>query len=365
MIRLIAILITLYSTQALALVNLTNINHSIINYNSYKVTFTLDRQIGFEVLSLESQNRIAIDFYKTNFAIKPNKNSKLNGKFVRSIHKLTKHDSDLRMILELSPNTKLKKHYFAIKDNQLLVTIELQNNLLLEAKPQIKKEYIIVIDPGHGGIDNGTKGTAFNTLEKNLTLSYAKSLYKELSKYPQYKVLMTRDKDQYLSKEARFKKIRNLKADLLISIHADFNQDPSIHGASVYTLSQEAAKEDTLIRIEQKNKNDILKNNNLLEQNKSIANVLIDMVYKDTINTSISLAKYTTSSLNESVNMLPKSHRSAGLKVLKGVDIPAILIEVGYLSNAEEEKLLNSKSYKKKFIYALTQGINKFFAENK
>ena len=359
-VRFLLILIYFCSNIAHSQANIVNISHINTDLNNYKITFALDKQTSYEVLSLENQNRIAIDLYNSVFSLNSFAEKKLDGNFIKKIIKINKRDNDLRIVLELNSNAKLKRHYSTTNLNNQFVSIELKNDLLVKSKAKETKQKIIVIDPGHGGIDNGTKGTFLKTLEKNLVLSYARELKKELSKYPQYKVMMTREKDELVSKEKRRNKTREMKADLLISLHADYNSDASIRGASVYTLSQEALNEEKTNLSEEKNKLNILKNDKLIKENKNIANMLIDMVYKDTLNSSISLAKHTTNALSKKIHMLPKSHRSAGFKILKGVDIPGILIEIGYLSNPEEEKLLNDRIYKKKFVYALVQGINQY-----
>lgn len=351
----VVILILSFCTLAHAQANLEQINYSNLTNDRYKVTLILDKQISFEVI--HTIDKVALTLSNTNYNVKTLAN-KLDGRFIRNIRKSTNKLNDLRVIFELSNDIKFIRSYFSIKEEHIAITIEFKSNIPLKIL-ELNNKYTIMIDPGHGGIDNGTIGTN-KTLEKNLALSYARELKKELSKYPQYKILMTRDQDIYLSIEERKQKAQKMKADLFISIHADFHEDSNMHGASIYTLSHEAMDKESLALSERENKADILKNDTILKENKDIADVLIDMVYHDTKNSSINLAKITTEELNKEVQMLQKSHRSAGLKILKGVDIPAILIELGYLSNNNEEKLLNSYRYRKLFIKTLAQGINKY-----
>lgn len=357
--KLIGLSITLLCFNSIAESNLLKITHESLFASKYKINFILDKITAFEVFSLENQDRIAIDFYNTNSA-PISSTGLLNGYFIKTIRKFKKHDTDLRIVLELSSGAKLKK-YYSNKQENLLVTLELENVNIIPASK--KHEYIIVIDPGHGGKDVGAIGKTYKTLEKNLVLSYAKALAKELSKYPNYKVLMTRQDDTFIPKEKRLENSRLMKADLLISLHADYNQNPHVKGASVYTLSRSAmAEEKTHLLANKNNKTTIFKNDQVLVDNKEIADVLIDIVYKDTLNSSTKLAKFTAASLSKSINMLPKADKSSNFRILKGVDIPAILVEIGYLSNSQEEKTLNSHLYQKKFIYALSQGINNYIA---
>ena len=359
--HLLILSVIFFSLTSLAQEKLLNISHSNIDHNQYQVVFEFDQGTKFKVLP--DENKIFIDFYDTQFTIKTLSKQKLDGKFLKTIRKTANDTSKLRIILELASNTRFQKTYSIIQANKLFVTVKLENNHLIKPKISLK-QYVIMIDPGHGGSDNGTVGNHLKILEKNLTLSYARALKKELSKYPQYIVLMTREKDTYLSKETRQQKAHTMKADLFISLHADSNSDQNMRGASVYTLSQEALDQESAVLAERENKTNILKNDKILKKNKDIANVLIGMVYHDTKNASISLAKSITEALDKEVNMLNKSHRSAGFRVLKGVDIPAVLIELGYLSNQEEEKILISHKHKQILTQALVHGINKQLKTN-
>ncbi len=365
----ITIFIFFYSLQASAQANLVQLHYLNLAGSKYQITLTLDQQTNFEVVP--SGDKLFVDLKDSNFAVKKLP-SQLDGKFIKNVRKTAK-DDDLRMIFELAEGIEFDKSYSIIQAGKLFITIEFKNNKIIPTSVILKsqelsklpdeiaeKKYLIMIDPGHGGIDNGAEGLEAKILEKELTLAYAYELRRELSKYPQYKISMTRDKDVYLSLGKRQQKAQKMKADLFISIHADSHEDPKMYGASVYTLSQESMDLDNVALSERENKENILKDAKILEQNKEIANVLIGMVYQDTKNASINLAQFTTEELRKEVQMMEKSQRSAGLKVLKGVDTPAILIELGYLSNKEEEKLLNSYGYRKRFIRALVQGINKY-----
>jgi N-acetylmuramoyl-L-alanine amidase len=365
----ISIIILLFSFAASAQTNLIEIRHTMIGDDKYQVTFVLDQQISYQVAP--SENKIFIDFTNTEFAVK-SISHRLDGRFLGAILKSNKVPDNLRMILELSDQTIFSKAYSTVHNEQLFLTIELINSKLKTAivkpvskpKKEIKKT-TIMIDPGHGGIDKGAIGANLNVFEKDITLSYAKELKKELSKYPQYNVVMTRDQDTYLSKDQRKELARKMKADLFISIHADSNSDPNLHGASIYTLSKEALDQEKAALTELEDKKNILKNDKLLKHNKDIANVLIDMVYQDTQNASIKLAKITMESLSKQIEMLEQPHRSAELRVLKGVDIPAVLVELGYLSNKREEELLKKNTHKRIFMMALAQGIDRYINESK
>ncbi len=362
------IYIIFFSFSSFAKAELLQIHHAIIGDNKYRVTFVLDQQVSYQVIP--NNNKVNIDFINAEFAVKTIPHG-LAGKFLKAILKSNRGSNDLRMILELAENSKFDKTYSLSQNGQLFVTIEISNDkIIAPLKKEVKKaiilkKVIVMIDPGHGGIDKGAIGSSLNTFEKDLVLSYAKELRRELKKYPKYEIMMTRDSDISMPSEQRREKVTEMKADLFISLHADSNSDPTLVGASVYTLSQEGIEKETANLSEKASKSDILKNDKLLKQNKNIANVLINMVYQDTQNASVKLAKLVTAALSKEIEMLQIPHRSAELKVLKGVDTPAILIELGYLSNKTEEKLLNSTKHKKLFIRALVQGINKYTSDSK
>lgn len=366
----ISITVLLFAFVASAQTNLIEIRHTMIGDDKYQVTFVLDKQISYQVAP--SENKIFIDFTNTEFAVK-SISHRLDGRFLGAILKSNKIPNNLRMILELKEPTNFSKAYSTVHNEQLFLTIELVNSKLkapvvtkpISAPKKEIKKLTIMIDPGHGGVDKGAIGANLNVFEKDITLSYAKALKKELSKYPQYNVVMSRDKDLYLSKDQRKDLARKMKADLFISIHADSNSDSNLHGASIYTLSQEALDQEKALLTELEDKKNILKNDKLLKHNKDIANVLIDMMYQDTQNASIKLAKITMESLSKQIDMLQQPHRSAELRVLKGVDIPAILVELGYLSNKQEEQLLKKNIHKRIFAMALAQGIDRYINESK
>lgn len=345
---------------------LNEIYYDLTQDGNYAVTFLIDDQVNYQLIN--TNDEVVIDFAEIKFSVK-NLSKKLNSKFIKSISKINEDSDNLRVILKMANNVNLVNNYSVNQNDKSFVVIVFsnKNNDEKTGAEEIKpvNKFVIMIDPGHGGLDKGAISTNLHILEKNLTLEYAKELKRELSKYPQYKVLLTREKDEFLSPATRLKKAKAEKADIFISLHADFHSNSKMRGASIYTLPQESITQETMALIEQKNKNNLLKNNDLLKENEQIAGVLLNMVYQDTQNSSINLAKATTEALNEEVEMLKKSRRALELKVLKGVDTPGILIELGYLSNLDEEKQLNSVQHRKLFTQALVQGVNQYWQKLK
>ncbi len=226
-----------------------------------------------------------------------------------------------------------------------------------------KKKFVIIIDPGHGGIDPGTIGVHYKTYEKTLTLEYAKSLQKKLSK-EQYIIYLTRDNDKFISLNNRRYFAKKYKGDLFISLHFNYSDNFDSSGTSIYTLSEKSYNNEAKLLSERENKVDILGNEEIAQDNFGLADLLIDMIRRNTTNSSVKFAKTLLSTLTPRVKVIDNAHRFAGFKVLKGFKTPAVLIEVGYLSNKHEETLVNSSNFKEKFTELLALAIDKYFDDN-
>lgn len=219
---------------------------------------------------------------------------------------------------------------------------------------------MIVIDPGHGGVDPGALGTD-GTMEKNITLAVAQALKKELQSSGHYRVMLTRDKDIYIPLRDRFKIARDNGADLFISLHADSHNNPLLRGASVYTLSDNASDAEAAALATQENKSDIIAGVDLSKQNGMVTDILIDLAQRDTINLSSRFAGQLVTELKSDTLMLEHSHRSAGFAVLKAPDVPSVLIEMGYISSSKDQALLLNKQHQAKLAKAIRRAVDDFF----
>ncbi len=238
--------------------------------------------------------------------------------------------------------------------------LEFKNNAVLKKLP------VIVIDSGHGGKDPGTIGTFARTKEKNLTLSYAKELGKQLINTKRYRVYLTRDTDIFIPLKKRVDIARKKKADLFISLHANAIADSDVAGFSIYTLSEKSSDRQAELLAQKENRADIINGVNFSNASADVMKTLIDLSQRDTMNGSSRFASIAVKSIkNSEINILQNSHRFAGFAVLTAPDMLSVLIELGYLSNKDEEKLLNSLIYKRKVAESLTQAIDEYFAKNK
>lgn len=229
------------------------------------------------------------------------------------------------------------------------------------AKNTTQKIFTIVIDPGHGGVDPGAIG-ANGVFEKHVSLAVAKELKKTLEATGRYRVLLTRDKDVYLRLRQRVEFARAHNADLFVSLHADSIGKPDVHGASIYTLSEKASDEQTAKLADRENKADIIAGVDISHEDEQVANILIDIAMRDTMNQSRFFANTIMDGMKrEKLNILETPHRSAGFAVLKAPDIPSVLVEMGFMSNKTESQMLSNAAYHQKIAESISSGIDAYF----
>lgn len=231
------------------------------------------------------------------------------------------------------------------------------------AKPKRPKasKIMVVIDPGHGGIDPGTIGPN-GTWEKRIALSYARELRRRLLATGRYQVALTRNRDVFLPLRRRIAIARRKGADLFLSLHADSIANPALRGAHVYTLSEDASDEEAAALAAKENKSDLIAGVDLSGQSDDVTNILIDLAQRETMNQSAILARMLIAEIRQKTRVIRKSHRFAGFAVLKAPDVPSVLVELGYLSNPTEERLLRKRKHRVRVADAMVRGIDRYFA---
>ncbi len=234
--------------------------------------------------------------------------------------------------------------------------------------PQKKPPYkqvkpIIVIDPGHGGQDPGAVG-AGKRREKDVVFATAKELKAQLEQTGLYEVRLTRTTDKYLKLHKRVEYARKQEADLFISLHADSIDNPGVRGASVYTLSDKASDKQTAMLAARENQADLIAGVDLSHEDKEVADILIDLAMRDTMNQSKFMANTLVDTMGaRGMKMLPRPHRYAGFAVLKAPDVPSVLIEMGFMSNNSEASMLSTSDYQRKVASSIVDGINVYFSK--
>ena len=229
-----------------------------------------------------------------------------------------------------------------------------------ESRPERRRERpVIVIDAGHGGNDPGALGSQVQ--EKAVTLDAAKQLKTELERMGRYRVILTRDTDRYVALSRRTQVARNADADLFISLHADAGGSPETRGASVYTLSEQGA--DRAVR-EVTSRGDWTSEMRLPGHDASVNRILLDMTQRATQNRSAQFARVLLTHIEGADHpLLRRSHRDAGFAVLLAPDVPAVLLEMGFITNADDERALTDDRRRRRLMRAVAEGIDRYFRE--
>jgi N-acetylmuramoyl-L-alanine amidase len=227
-------------------------------------------------------------------------------------------------------------------------------------KPRPRKtRKIVVIDPGHGGVDPGAMGA--RSREKDIVLAFSKELVRQLKATRRYDVYLTRSTDVYIPLRQRVQIARNRKADLFISIHADAIKKKNIRGLSVYTLSEKASDREAAALARKENQSDIIAGVDFGDQLPEVANILIDLAQRDTKNASVKFAESLISSARGKTMLLDRTHRFAGFRVLKAPDVPSVLVELGFITNRTDEKQLTSNKWRRRVATGMVDAIDNYF----
>ncbi|MBR1945638.1 MAG: N-acetylmuramoyl-L-alanine amidase [Alphaproteobacteria bacterium] len=353
--------------------------------SAVRVVVDLSEKVDFKIFPLTAPDRVVIDLPSTAFDIKENALPKAD--YLNSIRLGKTASQTGRIVLELNRGAIIKKSFLLAPQSgfqwRLVIDLELMaktdglkqvtpewydNSVAEEKKPQKaaveqpKTKPLIVLDPGHGGKDPGAIGVS-GVYEKHLTLAMAKQLRTLLEQSGRYRVKLTRDTDVFIALYARRRFARSVNADLFISIHADSIRKPETRGLSVYTLSEKASDKEAEKLAESENKVDLIAGIDLSGETQEVTDILIDLARRETNNHSSYFAEKLMNEIRKEITVLPNSHRFAGFAVLKSPDVPSVLIEMGYLSNKEEEKLLRQAPYREKLAKAAVRAIDFYFAE--
>ena len=221
---------------------------------------------------------------------------------------------------------------------------------------------LVVLDAGHGGHDPGAISPHGGQREKEVTLAIAKSIRDELVKTGRVRVALTRENDSFLVLQDRSGIARKMKADLFISIHADAAGSQEANGATVYTLSETASDREAQKLAARENKSDIINGVNLGGADENVSSILIDLTQRETMNVSADFAKLLIRESKPNLRVRSNSHRFASFVVLKAPDTPSILLESGYLTNAQDVAFLSSKDGQRRVGQSVASAIQVHFA---
>lgn len=223
---------------------------------------------------------------------------------------------------------------------------------------------VVVIDAGHGGIDQGTQAASGES-EKEIVLDFAKALRDRIVKGGKYRVVMTRDDDTFIALAERVRIAQRHKAALFVSIHADAlpRGGNRVQGATVYTLSDKASDAEAAKLAEAENKADLIAGIDLTEEPADVADILIDLTRRETKAFSSRFARTLVREMRGVARLHKNPLKSAGFRVLKAPDIPSVLLEIGYVSNKADLKLIVSESWRSKTVGSVAQAVDLFFGK--
>ena len=221
---------------------------------------------------------------------------------------------------------------------------------------------LVMLDPGHGGLDTGTH-SASGEVEKTIVLDFAVLLRDKLEKSGKYRVAMTRSDDHFVPLAERVRMARAAQAALFISIHADAlaNRDSEARGATIYTLSETASDAEAARLAEAENRADVIAGVDLSSEPGDVADILIDLAQRETKSFSVHFARTLVTELKASARMHKHPLKSAGFRVLKAPDVPSALIELGYVTNPEDLKMLTSEAWRSRATDSIVQAVQTFF----
>jgi N-acetylmuramoyl-L-alanine amidase len=358
----------------------------------------LDRPIQFRAFALADPYRVVVDIPQVSFQLKAGSGTAGRG-LIKAFRYGLVMPGGSRIVFDLTGPAKIANSYVlpAANGQPPRLVLELEQvdrttfvqSLGAESRPELKPAIsdaavttvslepnaaakpatpadsrpVVVIDPGHGGLDNGTQ--AGGTNEKELVLGFGLALRDRLEKSGKYRVVMTRTDDTFIPLTDRIKVARTQSAALFVSIHADAlpRREGDAQGATIYTLSDKASDAEAERLAETENKADAIGGVNLTEEPTEVADILIELAQRETRTFSNRFARLLMGEMKTTVRMHKHPLKSAGFKVLKAPDVPSVLVELGYVSNKGDLELLVSENWRNRTAGAMAQAIDVFLAK--
>ncbi|MGX1322445.1 N-acetylmuramoyl-L-alanine amidase [Bradyrhizobium sp. USDA 377] len=356
----------------------------------------IDQTVTFRAVTLADPYRVVVDVPQVNFQLPAGTGTAGRG-LVKAFRYGLVMPGGSRIVFDLTGPTKIANSYVveAANGQPARLVLELEEvdraafvaTLAPENRPELRPAVadappatvpatapdtaqqkadgrpVVVIDPGHGGIDNGTQSSGES--EKNLVLAFGRALRDRLDKAGKYRVVMTRDDDTFIPLNDRVKVARNLKAALFVSIHADAlpRAEGDAQGATIYTLSDKASDAEAQRLADAENRADAIAGFNLAEEPTDVADILIDLTQRETRTFSNRFAHVLMSEMKSTVRMHKHPLKSAGFRVLKAPDVPSVLVEIGYVSNKGDLEHLVSEGWRSKAVGSMAQAIDGFLAK--
>ena len=343
--------------------------------NQQKVVIELDKAIEHKLFTLNSPERVVLDIKQARTDGTIQLDPKRSKALVSRIRYATRNDNDLRIVLDMAQQTKASTKIYKSGRNYKLEILLSGSGKPIAAAPAKKplkavhsaqkgrsrKNFVVAIDPGHGGRDSGAVGKN-GTYEKDVVLQISRRLKKRVDSTKGMEAFLTRDSDKFLTLRQRIQKARAKHADLFISVHADANKNNSVRGSSVYILSEKGASSEMAYWLA-KNENQVdveMAGTTLDSNNKVLSQVLLDLTQSAQIDDSLDLAEGVLSELGTVNRLARKGVESANFGVLRSPDIPSLLVETAFISNPSEERQLKTARYQNQIANAVYRGIRRY-----
>ncbi|MGA7518280.1 MAG: N-acetylmuramoyl-L-alanine amidase [Pseudolabrys sp.] len=347
----------------------------------------LSRKIDITAFMLADPYRVVVDLPRTTFKLPANTGVQARG-LVKAFRYGLIMQGGSRIVLDTKAPVRLEKSFVidAAEGQPARLVLDLvatdrasfMRNITLtnrsaqqsasarpsDAPPKVEGDArpLIVIDPGHGGIDNGAKGTG-GELEKDVVLAFALTLREKLEAQGKYRVAMTRSEDEFIALGERVRFARSRNAALFLSVHADAlpKREGLAEGATVYTLSENASDAEAARLAETENKADVIAGVDLTAEPDDVANILVDLAQRETKTFSMQFARTVVEELKSAARLHKHPLKSAGFKVLLAPDVPSVLVELGYMSTKDDLKQLTSANWRARTAQALAQAVDAYF----
>lgn len=352
-----------------------------------RLVFDVSAAPSYTVQTLSDPARIVIDVDDASFPSRPLLNPQ---GFFQALRSSVQPGNKLRLVVEM--NAEARAHVFTVgpdgsRGHRLVLDLKPSTRTtvvaadakvsaprgspagsLLEPTRAVPttsgRDIVVAIDAGHGGIDPGAIGK-LGVREKDVTLAIARRLKQHIDAVPGMRAVLTRDSDVFLPLRERIKRARDQQADMFISVHADAHHDRSISGSSVYVLSARGASDEAARWLaERENAADLIGGVSLDDKDTVLASVLLDLSQGASMSASIDAANQVLRELDRIGNVRRPAVQHAGFVVLKSPDIPSMLIETAFISNAEEEKKLATEVHQEKLAAAIQAGVVRYFQDN-
>jgi N-acetylmuramoyl-L-alanine amidase len=360
----------------------------------------LDRPVQFRAFALADPYRVVVDLPQINFKLPAGAGGTGRG-LVKAFRYGVVMPGGSRIVFDLTGPARIAKSYVLEAANgqppRLVLEFEevdrtaFVQSLAPENRPELRpaiaeanaavarqdetgatksagppdKRPVVVIDPGHGGIDNGTQAGGGDVMEKNLVLGFGLALRDKLEKSGKYRIVMTRTDDTFIPLADRVKVARNEAAAHFVSIHADALKrgEGDAQGATIYTLSDKASDSEAQRLADAENKSDAIGGVSLADEPTEVADILIDLVQRETKTFSNRFARVLMGEMKNTVRMHKHPLKSAGFRVLKAPDVPSVLIELGYVSNKGDLEHLVSENWRNRTVGSIAQAIDAFLSK--